>query len=86
MASVYFAICCVQSLPVHVRDEEYRQLKDVKQIRFCWNVPNQISYFWEGRVSKGYNNPNTILGHFIVFLLAGKIGTDYGVKSKNQVK
>lgn len=35
MASVYFAICCVQSLPVHVRDEEYRQLKDVKQIRFC---------------------------------------------------
>lgn len=35
MASVYFAICCVQSLPVDVRDEEYRQLKDVKQMRVC---------------------------------------------------
>lgn len=40
----------------------------------------------KGRVSKGFNDLNTILGHFTVFLLTGSTDPNYGDKSKNQVK
>lgn len=32
--SVYFAICYVQSFLIDIKDEEYRHLKDVKQVKF----------------------------------------------------
>lgn len=74
---------CTVCFAVAGREQECMWLGDVKQVKSCWNVTNQINYIWEGWASRGFNL-DTTLEHFIVFLLARTRAPIIEINQKNR--